>query len=62
MAAAAGGLKQALGAAQPVLLEPFMSVVIGVRVDFVGEVIGLLGPRAARSKMFDGAGRRASRP
>jgi elongation factor G len=57
--AAAAAVKQALGAAQPVLLEPIMSVEIGVPDDFVGEVIGLLGSKGAKiDNMFDRGGQK----
>ncbi len=55
--AAAAAVKQALGAAQPVLLEPIMNVEIAVPEDFVGDVIGLLGAKGAKiDNLFDRSG------
>ncbi len=57
--AVAGAVKQALAAADPVLLEPIMRVEIGVPEEFVGDVIGLLGAKGAKiDNMFDRAGQK----
>ena len=55
--AAAVAVKAALETAQSVLLEPIMTVEIGVPDDFVGDVIGLLGSKGAKiDNMFDRSG------
>ena len=55
--AAIAALKNGLAGADPLLLEPIMSLEIGVPEEFVGECIGLLGSRGARiENMFDRAG------
>ncbi|WP_028586958.1 elongation factor G [Desulfocurvus vexinensis] len=55
--AAAAAVKAALEAAQSVLLEPIMTVEVGVPDDFVGDVIGLLGSKGAKiDNMFDRSG------
>jgi len=55
--AAAAAVKAALEAAQPVLLEPIMTVEIAVPDDFVGDVIGLLGSKGAKiDNVFDRGG------
>ncbi len=57
--AAVSALKQALGQAGPLLLEPIMAVEIGVPEEFVGDCISLLGIKGARiENMFDRAGQK----
>jgi elongation factor G len=57
--AAAQALKNALRDAAPALLEPIMFLEIGVPGDFVGDVIGLLGSKAAKiENLFDRGGQK----
>ncbi len=57
--AAVAALKKGLAAAEPLLLEPIMSLEIGVPEEFVGECISLLGSRGARiENMMDRAGQK----
>ncbi|WP_084605239.1 elongation factor G [Desulfonatronum thioautotrophicum] len=55
--AAAQALRQALDAAQPVLLEPIMAIELTAPDEFVGDVIGLFNSRGGRvDNMFDRSG------
>jgi elongation factor G len=57
--AAATALKEALGDAGPVLLQPIMWIEIFVAEEFVGDVVGLLGTKGAKiENMFDRAGQK----
>ncbi|NDV19754.1 elongation factor G [Pseudodesulfovibrio sp. JC047] len=57
--AAAMALKDALGQADPKLMEPLMWVEISVPEDFVGEVVGLLGSKGAKiENMIDRQGQK----
>ena len=57
--AAVAALKNALSAAEPLLLEPIMAVEISVPEEFVGECIGLLGSKGAKiENLFDRAGQK----
>ncbi|THB64048.1 MAG: elongation factor G [Desulfovibrio sp.] len=57
--AAVNAVKQALGAASPVLLEPIMDVEISVPEEFVGDAVGLLGAKGAKvENIIDRAGQK----
>ncbi len=57
--AAVAALKQALGAARPVLLEPIMWVEIVLPEEYVGDAISLLGAKGAKvENIFDRAGQK----
>ena len=49
--------KKALRAARPVLLEPIMAVEVVTPEDYMGDVIGDLSARAARSRAWSSGGR-----
>ncbi len=57
--AGVAALKQAVNAADPMMLEPIMAVEIGVPEAFVGDCISLLGMKGARIEaMLDRAGQK----